>query len=205
MRRHWMLGLAALVVLAGSGARPAHAQTLETPRARQGYWIGVGLGDVAAHMNEEGKNRGSYTGNAFSFRVGQLLTERLGLGLLVETGGVKKGTDQGNIIGLTLEGSATLWRGLSAHTGLGLGVVYVTDQSSLDKTMRGGYGSNYLAGVSYDYFPWRKRLTGGWAVTPTVDFHAMPDGNIHAYTFFMGLQVLWWSGLPRQMLLLPEE
>ena len=205
MRRQWMLGLAALVVLAGGSARPARAQTLETPRARQGYWIGVGVSNVASHLNEEGKNRGSYTGNAFSFRVGQLLTERLGLGLLVEMGGVKKGTDQGNILGLTLEGSATLWRGLSAHTGLGLGVVYVTDQSSLDKTMRGGYGSNYLAGVSYDYFPWRKRLTGGWAVTPTVDFHAMPAGNIHAYTFFMGVQVLWWSGLPRQMLLLPEE
>jgi hypothetical protein len=205
MRRQWMLGLAALVVLAGGTARPARAQTLETPRARQGYWIGVGVSNVASHLNEEGKNRGSYTGNAFSFRVGQLLTERLGLGLLVEMGGVKKGTDQGNILGLTLEGSATLWRGLSAHTGLGLGVVYVTDQSSLDKTMRGGYGSNYLAGVSYDYFPWRKRLTGGWAITPTVDFRAMPDGNIHAYTMFAGLQVVWWSGLPRQMLSLPEE
>ena len=185
-----------------SGASPdpgtaARAPGLLDRRSVSSTWL--------SHLNEEGKNRGSYTGNAFSFRVGQLLTERLGLGLLLDTGGVKKGTDQGNIIGLTLEGSATLWRGLSAHTGLGLGVVYVTDKSSLDKTMRGGYGSNYLAGVSYDYFPWRKRLTGGWAVTPTVDFHAMPDGNIHAYTFFMGVQVLWWSGLPRQMLLLPEE
>ena len=205
MRRHWMLGLAALVGLAGSGARPAHAQTLETPRARQGYWIGVGLVDVAAHLNEEGKNRGFYSGSVFSLRIGQLLTERLGLGLLVELGGVKKGSDQGGIEGLSLEGSATLWRGLSAHTGVGLGVVYVTDQNALDKTMRGGYGSNYLAGLSYDFFPWRKRLTGGWALTPTVDFHAMPDGNIHAYSVFFGLQVVWWSGLPRQMLLLPEE
>jgi hypothetical protein len=33
----------------------------------------------------------------------------------------------------------------------------------------------------------------------------MPDGNIHAYSVFFGLQVVWWSGLPRQMLLLPEE
>jgi hypothetical protein len=33
----------------------------------------------------------------------------------------------------------------------------------------------------------------------------MPDGNIHTYTMFAGLQVVWWSGLPRQMLNLPEE
>ena len=205
MRRQLPLGLAVLVLLAGGVARPARAQTLEKPCARQGYWIGVGLSNVASHLNEEGKNRGYYTGSGFSFRVGQLLTERLGLGLLVEYGSIKKGSDQGRVGGLTLEGSATLWRGLSAHTGLGVGFVYVTDQSSLDKSLRGGGGSYYLGGVSYDYFPWRKRLTGGWAVTPTVDLRIMPDGNIHAYSFFMGVQVLWWSGLPRQMLLLPEE
>jgi len=44
--------------------------------------------DFAAQRG--GEKRGSYTGNAFSFRVGQLLTERLGLGLLVDTGGSKR-------------------------------------------------------------------------------------------------------------------
>jgi hypothetical protein len=205
MRRHLTLSLAVLVLLAGGVARPARAQTLETPRARQGYWIGVGLIEAASHLTEEGRNRGFYTGQGATFRIGQLLTERLGLGLSVEYGAIKKGSDQGRVGGLTLEGSATLWRGLSAHTGLGVGFVYVTDQSSLDKSLRGGGGSYFLGGVSYDLFPWRKRLTGGWAVTPTIDFRAMPDGNIHAYSFFMGVQVLWWSGLPRQMLLLPEE
>ena len=205
MRRQLTLGLAVLVLLAAGVTRPARAQTLETPRARQGYWIGVGVSNVASHLNEEGKNRGYYTGSGFSFRVGQLLTERLGLGLLVEYGGIKKGSDQGSTGGLTLEGSGTIWGALSVHTGLGVGFVMVTDQNTLDKPLRGGGGSYFLGGVSYDYFPWRKRLTGGWAVTPTVDFRVMPDGNIHAYTFFMWVQVLWWSGLPRQMLLLPEE
>ena len=205
MRRQLLLGVAVLVFLAGGLARPARAQTLETPRARQGYWIGVGVVQVASYLTEEGKNRGFYTGNGFTFRVGQLLTERLGLGLLVEYSPITKGSDQGSTGGLTLEGSATLWRGLSAHTGLGVGYVMVTDESSLDKSLRGGGGSYFLGGVSYDYFPWRKRLTGGWAVTPTVDFRVSPDGNSRAYSFFMGLQVLWWSGLPRQMLLLPEE
>jgi hypothetical protein len=205
MRRQLLFGLAALVVLVGGAARPARAQTLELPRARQGYWIGVGFVEPVSHLNEEGKNRGFYTGQGVSFRIGELLTQRLGLGLLVEYSGLKKGSDQGRVGGLTLEGSATLWRGLSAHTGLGVGFVYVTDQNSQDKSLRGGGGSYFLAGASYDFFPWRKRLTGGWAITPTVDFRAMPDGNIHAYTMFAGLQVVWWSGLPRQMLSLPEE
>jgi hypothetical protein len=205
MRRQLLVSLAALVVIAGGAARPGLAQTLEEPRARQGYWIGVGLVGVASHLNEEGRNRGFYTGSGFTLRIGELLTKRLGLGLLVEMGGIKKGSDKGSVGGLTLEGSSTLWRGLSARTGLGVGFVMVTDQNSQDKSLRGGAGSYFLAGTSYDFFPWRKRLTGGWAVTPTVDFRVMPDGNIHAYTVFAGLQVVWWSGLPRQMLILPEE
>ena len=205
MRRQLLVSLAALVVLAGGAARSARAQTLEQPRARQGYWIGLGSVGVASYLTEEGKNRGVYNGYGFTFRVGQLLTERLGLGLLVEIGTLKKGSDKGMVGGLTLEGSATLWRGLSAHTGMGLGFVDLTDQSSQDKSLRGGAGSYFLLGTSYDFFPWRRRLTGGWALTPTVDFRVMPDGNIHAYTMFAGLQVVWWSGLPRQMLILPEE
>ena len=205
MRRQLLVSLATLVALAGGTARSVRAQTLEQPRARQGYWIGLGSVGVDSYLTEEGKNRGVYTGYGFTFRVGQLLTERLGLGLLVEIGTLKKGSDKGMVGGLTLEGSATLWRGLSAHTGMGLGFVDLTDQSSQDKSLRGGAGSYFLLGASYDFFPWRRRLTGGWALTPTVDFRVMPDGNIHAYTMFAGLQVVWWSGLPRQMLILPEE
>jgi hypothetical protein len=160
---------------------------------------------VAPHLNEEGRNRGFYPGYGFSFRIGQLLTERLGLGLQVNLGTISKGSDKGGLGGLILEGSARLWRNLSAHTGLGIGYVDVTDNNSLDKTLRGGAGSYYLLGASYDLFPLPKLLTGGWALTPTVDFLIMPDGNIHTYTVFAGVQILWWSGLSREMLILPEE
>ena len=205
MRRQLLFSLAALLVLAASAARPAHAQTLEQPRARQGYWIGNGFFGVAPHLTEEGKNLGFYTGYGFTFRIGQLLTERLGLGLQVDMGTISKGSDKGGLGGLILEGSARLWRNLSAHTGLGIGYVDVTDNNSVDKTLRGGAGSYYLLGASYDLFPLPKLLTGGWALTPTVDLRIMPDGNIHTYTFFAGLQILWWSGLSRNMLILPEE
>ena len=202
MRRQCIFALAALLVLAAGSAR---AQTLEQPRARQGYWIGVGFVDISSYVTDQGKNLGFYKGYGATFRIGQLLTERLGLGLLVETTTLKKGSDKGRIGGLTLEGSATVWHGWSAHIGVGLGYESLTDQSSNDKSLRGGYGSNFLVGTSYDLFPWHRRRSGGWAITPTIDFHAAPDGNVHAYTVFFNLQGMWWSGLDRSMLLLPEE
>ena len=50
MRRQLLVSLAALVVLAGGAARSARAQTLEQPRARQGYWIGLGSVGVASYL-----------------------------------------------------------------------------------------------------------------------------------------------------------
>jgi hypothetical protein len=204
MRRHLLLVLLATALWVGGTTRAAHAQSLEQPRARQGYWLGLGLLQVASQLREDGNKR-LYTGGGFNIRIGQLITERLGLGLLFEYAGLKKGADQGTIGGLTIEGSMTLWRGLSAHTGLGVGFVMVTDDNSKNKELRGGGGSYFLGGLSYDFYPWRNRLTGGWAITPTVDFRAMPDGNIHFYGIFAALQITWWSGLPRNMLILPED
>jgi hypothetical protein len=207
----------ALACLAGLpfvlGPRAAHADDagdsqprLEEPRSRQGYWIGFGVSGVAAQLNEKGRNRGIYPGYTGTFRIGQLITPRLGLGLLVEyIGAVQKNSDKGAVGGLTLEGSCLVWRDLSIHTGLGIGYVLVTDSKALDTSLRGGGGSYFLLGASYDIFPFKKRMTGGWALTPVVDFHAMPDGNIKYLSIIAGLQLTWWSGLPNHMLRLPEE
>ena len=214
-----MAVMVAAVVIAAGEARPAFAQEgngndarslLETPRARQGYWIGFGLYGMAANYIEEGHDHGIYSGYGYTFRIGQLITERLGLGLLYESAGsllgmMKKGNDKGGLGGLILEGDATVWRNLSVHGGFGIGYVYTRDNTALDTSLRGGAGSYMTLGLMYDFFPWRKRLTGGWAITPTVDFRIMPDGNIHAYTMLAGVQIVRWSGLPDNMLILPEE
>lgn len=179
---------------------------LEEPRSRQGYWVGVGVSGVGAQLWENGKDRGIYGGYTGTFRIGQLITQRLGLGMLVEyIGGVGKGSDKGSIGGLTLEGSALVWRDLSVHAGFGVGFVMVKDPNALDTSLRGGGGSYMLLGASYDIFPFKKRLTGGWAVTPVIDLRVMPDGNIKFLAVMAGLQMTWWSGLPSNMLRLPDE
>ena len=125
--------------------------------------------------------------------------------MLFEYGSIQKGSDQGHILGLTMEGSCTLWRYLSIHSGFGVSAVYVSDKKALDTSLRGGGGTYLLLGTSYDFFPWRNRLTGGWSITPSVDLRVMPDGNIHALAILAGAQIMWWSGLPHNMLDLPDE
>jgi hypothetical protein len=200
------------LIFLGLGSRMGRAEgandsrsLLEEPGARQGYWLGFGLSRVESQLNEEGKNRGFYGGQAFTFRLGELVTRRLGIGMLFEYGNIQRGSDQGHIVGLTMEGSCTLWRNLSVHSGFGVGGVYVSDKKALDTSLRGGGGTYLLLGTSYDSFPWRSRLTGGWSITPSVDLRVLPDGNIHALAILAGAQIMWWSGLPHNMLELPEE
>jgi hypothetical protein len=216
MRRSFQLLPFVLALLFALGSRTARADEssdgtplLEEPRQRQGYWIGFGPTGIAAQLNENGKNRGIYTGFTGTFRIGQLVTKRLGLGLMVEYlmgyEQLGKGTDKGSIGGLTLEGSCQLWKNLSAHTGFGIGYVMVKDPNAIDDSLRGGGGSYLLLGASYDIFPFQKKLTGGWALTPTIDLHLMPDGNVTFVSVMAGIQLMWWSGLPDNMLHLPEE
>jgi hypothetical protein len=212
-RLSFLLAASALVIGMVAGLRSARADyasdsgpVLEDPRARQGYWVGFGVSGIGAELWEHGRSRGVYSGYTGTLRLGQLITKRLGLGLLVEyIGGVGKGSDKGSIGGITIEGSCLLWRDLSLHGGFGVGYVMVSDPNALDTSLRGGGGSYLELGVSYDIFPFKKRLSGGWALTPVVDMHLMPDGNIKFLAVMAGLQITWWSGLPDNMLHLPDE
>ena len=68
-------------VLAGlaTSARFASAQDLEPPRARQGYYMGVG-GDFILNNNwEDGEGTGLWKGGGFNLSIGQLITRRFGL------------------------------------------------------------------------------------------------------------------------------
>jgi len=204
-QRYGWAGALVLSSLLLAAPRPAQAQELEEPRARQGYWLALGLNSGGAQLVEKGKSLGVYQSSGFSLRIGQMLTRRIGVGLAIDYAGVKKNADSGALGNLAMEVSLNPWRNLAVHGGAGFGFVMVTDQDSEEKSLRGGAGTCLLAGVSYDFFPWRNRLTGGWAITPTINFRAMPDGDVHAYAFLAGVQVIRWSGLPKNMLNLPPE
>jgi hypothetical protein len=192
----------ALVLLALGGV--ARAQDLEAPRSRQGYYIGGGLHASLQHNRDDDGSLGTYRGYATAFRMGQLLTPRLGLGFALDLGGGTHEDDTVSTIGLGLAGQLVLAENLALHAGVGLGVVSLTEKVGDDEELRGSYGSAYTVGLTYDWFI-RPCWTGGIALTPTLQVRALPGDPIDSYTLMFGLEITRWTGLPRNQLDLPPD
>jgi hypothetical protein len=186
------LVVAALVI---GAARGAEAQTLRQPEARQGYYISAGAGATALDAWDKGAHDSTAAGAAFTLHFGEMLTDRWGLGLGIESG---SGSRQGittSIGGLTLEGQARLWRHLAARAGLGVGGASAKDPARVGDESHGTYGTLLTAGLSYDAF-FTRRPSGGWALTPACGLRAVPGGNVSSIAGVVTLSLSWWSGLP---------
>jgi hypothetical protein len=180
----------------------ARAQTLEPPRPRQGYYVGVGLLGAVNQNWEKGEALGAWPGSGFSLRLGQLLTRRFGLGLQIDSGSTKKDTHTSSMFSLGLEGQWELARNLAVHGGAGLGVVSINDPDDTTDEARGAFGASYLLGLSYDWFLTR-RSTGGWAITPHVKAGFIPGENTKSLLLLFGVEIAYWTGLPSNQLELP--
>lgn len=192
----------ALAGLAGV-ARTASAQDLEPPRSRQGYYMGFGIDYMLNNNWEDGEGTGLWTGGGFNLSVGQLITRRFGLGLLIESGSASGKRDQAAIGGLSLDAHYAIAGNLAFHLGSGVGFLNINPRDgSDDGETRGTAGAYYLTGLSYDFFPF-KRLTGGLAVTPNVRVRYLP-GDTQAFVALFSVDFLWWTGLPRDQLQLPD-
>jgi hypothetical protein len=209
MRRaleRWTFAAAvALAGVAGPAVRPAAAaDLLEPPRPRQGYYFAVGY-SFALNKNWEDdhdKSWGVWPGTELKIRMGQLVTRRFGLGLQIHNG-VAAGEGQKSAFGgLTMEAQFELARNLALYGGVGVDVVSLSSQKMEDKTTRGAVGSGYYLGASYDWF-FTKRLTGGWAVTPTIEARIVPGSIATGFITVIGVQLVYWTGLPRNQLELP--
>ena len=86
--------------------------------------------------------------------------------------------------------------------GAGIDIVSLSSKNGTDKSTRGTVGSGYFLGASYDWF-FTHRLTGGWALTPTVEARYVPGDTASAFVGIVGLQIVYWTGLPRNQLELP--
>ena len=104
--------------------------------------------------------------------------------------------------GLTLEGQFEIAHNLALYGGIGVDVVSLTSQHIEDKTTRGAVGSGYYLGASYDWF-FTKRASGGWAVTPTIEARLVPGTTATGFIAVVGVQIVYWTGLPRNQLELP--
>jgi len=195
--------MAVALAAAVSIGRPASAQELERPYPRQGYYLGVGMLGGANHNWEDGDSLGAWGGNGVAIRLGQMLTRRLGLGLQIYAGGSKKGQEQATAFGLGLEGQMAVMPRLALHAGVGLGVLQLEDRRIENEDLRGTYGAEYLLGLSYSFFPYKRRPSGGLSVTPMVQGRLLPGDNATALNALVGVELAWWTGLPRNQLDLP--
>lgn len=202
MRRPRRFGISSAVLMAALclPSSSVSAQTLQPPRQRQGYWLQFGLHGLLAETWEKGEHLGTWRGNILTVRLGQLLTQRFGLGILFSSGAVI-GTAWGGIhhqetfTGLAMEAQANPWRNLGVHAAAGMQFVELHATEGPDKSSRGNWGTSYALAFSYDFFPLAKKRSGGFCLTPMLTAQYTPGATVATATFLAGLQVGYWTGL----------
>lgn len=195
------LSLAALTLLLVSWSSLAAAQSLvEPPKPRQGYYVAGGLMGAVNQTWDEGDAVKPGLGSALSIRLGQLITRRFGLGLQIDSGGSSSKHIQSTIFALGVEGHFEVFRNVAAYGGIGLGVASLKDDRDTQAGLRGAFGTAYALGLSYDWFPNKQRLTGGFAISPKAMARFIPGEELKAVVFLVGLELSYWTGLPKNQL-----
>lgn len=197
--RSWLPSALAIVM----APAVAQAQDLEPPRHRQGYYVSVGGYSALNYNREKGDGLGVWSGGAGSLRLGQLITRRLGLGLAIESGGTSGKGQNASLFGLGVEGHVAIVDNLALQAGAGIGVVSLSDPSEKDAELRGTFGTWWALGIGYDWFPFKSRQTGGFSVRPTVQLRFVPGETVDSGVAFLGVELGYWTGLPRNQLDLP--
>ena len=208
VERHPLLPLPSLAAAAAAFAvtvlpAAAGAQHLEKPRPRQGYFLGGGVQLAMVSVTDDGEHLGTLPGTLFTLRTGEMLTNHLGLGLSMEFGGAADDRYSAALGGLGLAGQWEFAKNFALHGSVGFGVLGLVDQKYPDDPRRGSYGGSYAVGLSYDWFPWAKRLSGGWSVQPITAIRYLPDDPVSTVVFSLGVEVVRWRGLRRNELDLP--
>jgi hypothetical protein len=195
--------LASFLLASLGTAAPAAAQNLlEEPRQRQGYYVSLGLALALDHTWRDGESAGTLGGQLITLRLGQLVTRRFGLGLRIDAGGAAKGPQKSTLVGLGIEAQWEVARNLALHSALGLGVASLKDDRDTDPKLHGSDGAGYTLWLSYEWFTDRRR-SGGWAPSPMVGVRFLPGSTVSALVALVGVDLTFWTGLPRSQLQLP--
>jgi hypothetical protein len=193
--------VAGLLGLVSVGA-PVRAE--EVPRPRQGYYLAAGLHGAMLLGFEDGERVGPMLGWQGTLRAGELVTRRFGLGLLIDFGAASGDNQSAGFGELALEAQLELVPNLSAALSVGLGLVSLSSPADDDDANRGATGSSYTVSLRYDAFV-SPRRSGGLALTPTLSLRVIP-GDTDIVAGFLGVELTWFSGLPKHQLeLAPAE
>ena len=202
--RRAVLALAAFLAWATVGSARADAQSLEAPRGRQGTYRTLGAVVYGAQQWGDGRYEGFSPGYLGYLRVGELIAARWGLGTHFESGIGGSNGQTRKTAGAGIDAQFNPVGNLAIWVGLGLGYDSVEDPKNLEHPSRTGFGSVFQIGTSWDIFV-THRLSGGIAIAPTVLARYLPNDSVEGYWVGGGFQVSWWSGRPRNQLILPDN
>lgn len=182
------------------------AQELVAPGPHQGYYIALGVYGVGDLNRDD--DRGWYDpwpGVGGSLRLGEALTDWIDLGLGVGVNAAFEERWVATIGHVSLEAQLRPRDELFFRLSVGFGFAdFTRRQQGIDKPL-GRIGGSYGLAVGWDFFVPRQGGSGGLAVTPVVWFEAGPSDTFTTLGAGIGLEVGWWTGLPREQLDLPVE
>ncbi len=189
-------------------ASPALAQdaqveeiALVVPGPRQGYWIGVGYGGIAnLNFQTEGPDTKTLVGSGGHLRIGQMITEWFGMGLQFGGGAAENDRFDTSFGGVMLDAQLVVVDHLAVHAGVGAGGLAATDHVDEDAGLLGTGGGFYMAGLSYDWFPFWDEGSGGLSLSPQAQVQYLPGNLFEAYVFVVSLDIIWWTGLEKNKL-----
>lgn len=197
------IGVAAIILAAGSRAR---AQELVPPGPHQGYYIALGgYGQAIFAHEKDGGWRDPWLGGTGDLRLGQAIFEWLDLGIGLGAGAAYEEGYRVTVGHVYLEAQLRPTDLFFLRLGIGMGFADVTrTESGIDEVV-GRFGADFTIAAGYDFFPGHKGQSGGFAITPVVGFTAGPGEILGAYGVFVGIEISFWTGLPKDQLDLPMD
>jgi hypothetical protein len=201
-----------------AGAPGAEAQDdrveLRLPRAKQGYYLGGGFRTGALFVSSPDiEDVGSFTGLGLNLRFGEMVTPWLGFGGVARFfGGSNDDFDTG-LGSLGIEAQALPWSGIDLALRSSLGPFFQSVSRRDSSLVREddpdqGFGAAVTAGVSFDWFPFYDRQgtsSGGFGFSTYLDGEFLIGEDFDSAGVFLGIEVTYFFGLPKNKLQLPIE
>jgi len=207
-----------IVLLAGAASAQAQSDdpttALREPGPKQGYFIGGGLrSGVLVVGNPELEGLGAFTGVGGALRFGEMALPWLGFGGVAHAFfGSNDGFDM-NYGAFSMEAQVAPFEKLDLAARLAVGpfLQNVTRQNealALEDDPDQGFGAIISTGLSWDLFPFYDRDgygSGGFAVSLYADGQFLLGSDFKSGGAFLGLEIGYFFGLPKNKLQLPLE
>ena len=179
---------------------------LERPHPDQGYYFTAGLHLANVNVLDGGDWVSGLSGYAMSFRIGQSLRRFFDLGFRVDDGSVIPGDRSGIMGSFGLDATLRPSGPWLFRLGGGMGGADLSSAPDSDDDA-GTFGAIAALEVGYNLHPFYDQGdSGSFTLTPILRMTSVqPFTDDSAYWAMIGIELTWWTGLPKHQLDLTLE